>query len=382
MRTLRNILRAFLLLPSLAGVGGGLIACGSEEEPVSPRVATLTTEIVPFEGETMSRINVAGDEFLDNDYIRLKIICPFVKSTERGEYTDGNSFDSFFFFKRTGGSWVRLMREDGFDITGSYSPSDSPKFDEYYEAQQTPYVFIATTWTEERRFIAPTGDGTGTGHTLYDHLTPVFHADQTKEKHYRASDMLWSQTFMQTGTWNIHLGFRHKMACLDITIDDSALGDEDKITEDAVLTLEGMPDIDQAEIVVGDYYADASKTNSPYGYRQKASCSYVNNGRVLGIAVNDEAARRAKVAPLSGNPSPAGGDNSNYTVLPTIANDATYTAFPETKGHHFRLIVPPCVLATNATFWLRDGTRRYQHILEQKTFEEGKLYPITLEIKN
>lgn len=327
---------------------------------------TITSDIQPFIGDDMTRVNVAGDGFINGDYIRLKIICPFVSSGERGESTDGNSYDSFYYLKRSGSSWERVVSSDGFDISGTYSYSNSPAISSYYEAQQTPYVYVATTWSEERRFVA--------NGSLYDHLTPVFHADQTKEKHYRASDVLWAQTFMQTGAWNIHLGFQHKMACLNITIDDTGL--DPAITGNAVLTLESMPDIDQAEIVVGDYYADASKYNSGYGYRQKSSCSYDNNGKVLGIAVNDESASRAKVAPLTGSPVPGG---ANSSTVATVANTGTYTAYKQAEKH-YRLIVPPCTLAAKAVFWLRDGSRRFKVNLNQLLFEEGKLYNITLKL--
>lgn len=357
---------AFLLL---------FISCSKDEEtgqtsPDTPKgTVTITSEIEPFEGEPVTRVNVDGDRFLNGDFIRLKIICPFVSSTERGETTDGNSYDAFYYLKRNGNNWVRVVSSDGFDISGTYSNSSSPDITSYYEAQQTPYVYVATTWTEERRFVA--------NGSLYDHLTPVFHADQTKEKHYRASDVLWAQTFMQTGAWNIHLGFQHKMACLDITVNDVALGDN-SISVDAVLTLENMPDIDQAEIVVGDYYADASKINSKYGYQQKSSCSYANNGKVLGIAVNDEAASRAKVAPMTGNPVP-GGNNSS--TVATVQNNGTYTAH-KLSTKHYRLIVPPCVLQTNATFWLRDGSRRFSVELDIVKFVEGKMYPVVLNLSN
>lgn len=349
------------------------VSCSSDdamlkENSTAKGNVTITSDIKPFDGEIITRVNVQGDNFINGDLIRLKIICPFVSSTERGETTDGNSYDAFYYLKRSGNNWVRVTSADGFDISGTYSNSYSPDISSYYEAQQTPYVYVATTWSEERRFVA--------NGSLYDHLTPVFHADQTKEKNYRASDVLWAQTFMQTGAWNIHLGFQHKMACLDIIIYDFALSDENKISDNAVLTLEGMPDIDQAEIVVGDYYADASKINSKYGYQEKSSCSYENNGKVLGIAVNDEAAKRAKVARMTGNPEPGGVNSATVTM---VSNTGTYTAYKQATKH-YRLIVPPCVLDTNATFWLRDGSKRYKVPLERTSFVEGELYPVALEI--
>ena len=357
-----------------------LASCSSEvfedDTLKDVRQVSITSDIEPFVGEDLTRVNVEGNNFLDGDFIRLKIICPFVSSTERGESTDGNSYDAFYYLKRNGSSWTRVVSSDGFDISGTYSNSNSPDISSYYEAQQTPYVYVAMTWSEERKFIAPAS--ASNPRSLYDHLTPVFHADQTKEKYYRASDVLWAQTFMQTGAWNIHLGFQHKMACLDITVDDENLGEEEKIGENAVLTLVGMPDIDQAEIVVGDYYADASKVNSGYGYQQKSSCSYKNNGKVLGIAVNDESAYRAKVARMSGNPENPGGANSSL-MTSCVDNTGIYTAYKQGLKH-YRLIVPPCTLSENAVFWLRDGSRRFSVKLDRLMFEEGKLYPVTLKL--
>lgn len=346
-----------------------LASCSTDDTTAtnadSKGTLTITSDIRPFEGELQSRVNVEGNSFINGDFIRLKIICPFVSGTERGESTDGNSYDAMYYLKRSGSSWVRVTSSDGLDITGSYSPSGSPDITSYYEAQQTPYVYVASTFSEERRFVA--------NGTLYDHLTPVFHANQTKEKHYRASDVLWAQTFMQTGAWNIHLGFQHKMACLDITISNDVTLTN---ASSAVLTLEGMPDIDQAEIVIGDYYADASKINSGYGYQQKSSCSYENNGRVLGVAVNDEIAKRAKVAPMTGNPVPGGANSQTVAVVP---NTGVYTAYM-VSARHYRLIVPPCVLTDEAVFWLRDGSKRYSIALDNKIFEEGKFYPVTLKL--
>lgn len=347
-----------------------LTSCSSDdatpaaEDKAEKGVVTITSDIEPFDGETVTRVNVEGNSFINGDFIRLKIICPFVSSTERGETTDGYSSDAMYYLKRNGNAWERVMAADGFDIYGTYSPSNSPDIGSYYEAQQTPYVYVASTFSEERRFVA--------NGSLYDHLTPVFHANQTKEKHYRASDVLWAQTFMQTGAWNIHLGFQHKMACLDITIAaDVTLTD----ASSAVLTLEGMPDIDQAEIVIGDYYADASKVNSGYGYQQKSSCSYENNGKVLGVAVNDETAKRAKIAPMTGNPVPGGANSQTVAAVP---NTGVYTAYM-VGAKHYRIIVPPCELSENAVFWLRDGSKRYSIALKNKKFVEGKLYPVTLK---
>lgn len=348
----------------------------------------LTTDVLPFSGEAPfgTRSTIDGTGFEDGDWIRLKIICPFVKDAEYGESTWGNSYDAFFLLKRSGGSWTYLTSADHCDITGSYSYSGSPQVGSFYEAQQTPYVYVASTWSEEKNFKTSSG-----AHILqYCH---VFHADQRKAEHYKASDLLWAQQYMQTGAWNVHLSFEHKMACLTLTLDDSALTAPNPaydpesnsevpptipspLTSNVVLTLEGMPDIDQQEIVVGDYYADASKINSSFGYRQKASCSSGNNGRVLGIGVNDDAASRAKVAPMTGNPVPGGAYSS---VLATVPNTGTYTAY-KVDNTHFRMIVPPCVLTEHAQIWVRDGERRYKMQLERLEFHEGELYPVNVKL--
>lgn len=378
-----------------------MTACSSDDivQMEESHEFTLTSEVKPFDGETATRANLEGTGFEDGDWIRLKIICPFVTNSEYGESTWGNSYDAFFLLKRTSkGSWTYLTSDDHCDITGSYSYSGSPQVGSFYEAQQTPYVYIASTWSEEKNF--KTSNGT---HVLqYSH---VFHADQRKLKHYKASDLLWAQQYMQTGAWNVHLNFEHKMACITFVIDDSNLKIQkvnsegnllyvqddnsegttvtDKpvmvpapLSANAVLTLAGMPDIDQQEIVVGDYYADASKINSSYGYRQKSSCNFENNGKVLGIGVNVDEAGRAKVAPMTGNPTPGGAYTSLVDAVP---NTGTYTAY-KVDNTHYRMIIPPCVLTNNAQIWVRDGERRYKMQLIRKKFYEGELYPVMVKL--
>ncbi len=367
-----------------------LTAC-STDEIVSERGQeshefALTTDVIPFVGEdATTRGLINGKGFEDGDWIRLKIICPFVPNAEYGESTWGNSYDAFFLLKRSGDSWTYLTSADHCDINGTYNYGNSPQVGNFYEAQQTPYVYMASTWTEEKNFKTSTGK-----HILqYCH---VFHADQRKVQNYKSSDLLWAQQYMQTGAWNVHLNFEHKMACLIFELDDSRLtaanpsyDPEDPessptkaapLTSDAVLTLEGMPDIDQQEVIVGDYYADASKINSNYGYRQKASCSYANNGKVLGIGVNVDAAERAKVAPMTGNPTPGGAYTSLVDAVP---NTGTYTAY-KVDNTHYRMIVPPCELTNKAQIWVRDGERRYKMQLDRTKFLEGELYHVKVTL--
>lgn len=367
-----------------------MTACSSDEivqrDEQESHAFTLTTDVLPFKGEAATRAKLDGTGFEDGDWIRLKIICPFVTTSEYGESTWGNSYDAFFLLKRDGGKWTYLTSNDHCDITGSYSYSGSPQLGSFYEAQQTPYVYMASTWTEEKNFKSSSGT-----HVLQ--YCSVFHADQRKAKNYKASDLLWAQQYMQTGAWNVHLNFEHKMACITFTLDDSELTAPNPaydpetnpevsptiaapLSSDVVLTLEGMPDIDQQEVVVGDYYADASKINSSFGYCQKASCSFGNNGKVLGIGVNDDIANRAKVAPMTGNPVPGG---ANSSVLSAVPNTGTYTAY-KVDNTHFRMIVPPCVLTEHAQIWVRDGERRYKMQLERQTFIEGELYPVKVKL--
>ena len=334
-----------------------LAACSSEiEEYVQQQgVFSFSTSIDDFDGDIMTRTNLEGNAFENNDKIKLKIICPFSSNTEFGESTYSASFDGFWLLKWDANKWSTLTKTDGYDIDGDYNPSAAPNIYERYLAQPTPYVFTAQTWSEEQIFIAG-------ANTRVEQYSNVFHADQSSVANYKASDLMWAQTIMQTGSYNIHLSFKHVMSALLITIDADA---NLNISENAVLTLEGMPDIDQAEVIVGDYYAAKSKVNSnEYGYKNKHACTTDQNGKVIGVAVISDTDKKASTAALS-----------------TIAQDATYTAC-NTGSKTYRLIVPPCTLTTNAKFWLRDGEKRYSMTLNQKNFEAGKLYNVTITIEN
>ena len=198
------------------------------------------------------------------------------------------------------------------------------------------------------------------GGTRVEQYSNVFHANQTKEADYKASDLMWAQTIQQTGSYNVHLSFKHMMAAILVTVSaDASLG----ITENAVLTLKGMPDIDQTEVIVGDYYAAKSKVNSNnYGYQSKHSCTQAQNGTVIGVAVVDDEQKKSYTKAIS-----------------DISQDAIYTAY-NAGGKTYRLIVPPCTLSKEATFWLRDGEKRYSMTLSQTTFDAGKLYKVTMKI--
>ena len=338
------------------GIVALLSACSADDAQQAQQssgILSFTTAIDNFEGEDVTRTNLKGNAFENGDKIKLKIICPFSSHTEFGETTYGNSFDAFWLLKWDTNQWANIVANDGFDINGDYSRSNSPNIFERYEAQQTPYVYTAQTWSEEQIFIAGSS-------TRVEQYSNVFHANQTKEADYKASDLMWAQTIQQTGSYNVHLSFKHVMAALLVTVNDNSnLG----ISDNAVLTLEGMPDIDQAEVIVGDYYAAKSKVNSNnYGYKSKHSCTQSQNGTVIGVAVVDD--KQAKA----------------YTkALGTISQDATYTAC-NVGSKTYRLIVPPCTLSQKATFWLRDGEKRYSMPLNHTTFEAGKLYKVKMTI--
>lgn len=320
-------------------------------------------------GSASTRATLDGQAFREGDRIKLKVICPYSRNTEFCETTYGNSIDAFWIMKWKDNDWKPITTEDKVDITGTYSFGSAPSIYGQYEAQQTPYVYTAQTWTQNILFIAPSAAG-GKAATLYTQYSYIFQADQREEADYLACDLLWAQEYMQTGSYNVHLSFEHKMACLKIQVNGTEL------SEKAVVTLEGMPDIDQREVVVGDYYAARSKVNARYGYQEKCTCAKAYNGRVLGVAVVNDALARAQVYPMSGNPG------YDATAENIVENSGTYTAHRESEtSSTFYLIVPPCELTDNAKFWIRDGSTRHSYKLSRTVFEEGKLYPVNITLK-
>ncbi|MGN1255498.1 MAG: fimbrillin family protein [Prevotella sp.] len=349
---------------SVAALCGCSSADPSQGEEKGMGKLTFTSTITPFKGEAGTRTNVEGTAFKTGDRMKLKIICPFSDHVEYGETTYSGSFDALWLMKWSGSNWQAITAKDSVDVLGLYAYTDAPNLYNEYEAQQTPYVYTASTWNDNVIFQAPVNGAL----SVVSQYSYIFHADQSREKDYLSSDLLWAQQYMQTGSYNVHLSFQHVMADLLITIDSSM-----PVTDSTVLTLEGMPDIDQAEVVVGDNYASRSKINSPYGYMQKCACSYDNNGKVLGIAVIDDANQKAAITPMTGNPG-----SSSATA--TVPNTGVYAAYHKAGTRQFRLIVPPCVLDANPVFWLRNGQQRYKAECTQKTFEQGLLYPITLKL--
>ena len=323
-----------------------LLAACTQDDDEAPTVdtgVTLRVSLSPFDGEKVTRTSVDGLSFEEGDRFRMKIICPHTSDQQVGEIW---------------GSGFYELTMSSFNQDGVYIGSSS------VEAQATTYVYTAQNTTGKR----------------------IFCADQSRLEQFKQSDVVWAQAIRQTGAREVHLRFSHKVAKLDITLRDDSLtrteGESvvaDPLSDEALLTLEGMPDIDGAEIVVGDYYADECYENENFSYRQKASCSYENNGRVLGIEVLDEAYTRSSIARMTGNPTAPGGKYSQ--VYGEVANNATYTAY-RVGPKHYLLYVPPCVLTQKAVFWVRDGERRYSAKLSTTQFEEGKCYPVEVKLKN
>lgn len=337
-----------------------LAACSQEMEirETGCKLNSLSVSVEPYVGETATRANLDGKGFENGDWIRLKIICPFAQESQVGENTHSGSSNAFWLMKYAGnGQLTNLKTEDGCDIDGDFRPSNSSSINGLYLSQQTPYVFVAQTWNEEKVFYY--------GSTRYLQYSYTFQADQSKAdgSAYKKNDLLWAQQFMQTGTPNVHLTFSHKMAALKITVDDSAL--DKQISSDAVLTLEGMPDIDQMEVAIGDYYAAKDESTTAFGYKQQTSCSKEYNGNVLGVVVINHSQGIAETKSIA-----------------SISEEGIYKAYHDTDDTEnivYRLIVPPCTV-TNPVFYLRDGNRRFKVVLSQKTFKQGYLYPIKLTV--
>lgn len=362
-----------------------LAACTVRRE--TPEMVTdcdsvlFTLSMSPFEGENITRTTLDGESFEGGDKIRFKIFCPNSKSHELGE---------------TWGSFYTITVPDALNQHDDVSFFASGEHGSY-EAQSTTYIYTAINTTGTRTFVV--------GDYRYSRESNFFYADQSKLEQFKKSDLVWAQAVRQTGAREVHLNFKHKVAKLDITIED----DGGVLSDNTILTIEGMPDIDGAELVVGDYYADESYEDYSYNYKTKASCSYENNGKVIGIEVIDETNKKSIVNALTGNPYPAGG-TSNSGTYAKVPNTGTYRAYkdpnpvPEhTNWKHYMLYIPPCNLdpgfepvpvnpeepdgpmtqsPLSAVIWLRDGTKRYSVKLDQLKFMEGIRYTQKIKIAN
>lgn len=371
---------------ALAAALIGLASCESENALEQADKAPFTfdasqnmlSDIVPFQenGAPTSRVNFAGNQFENGDLIKIRIVAPFTSSVEWGEYTDGVTHDNFWILKWTGknlntpgvgASWTNVPKDDyNFDLNNDYIPTTSNSI--WTLSQNTPYVFTATTWTEEVHAQMSTPGKPGGN--IYTWFNSVFKADQRKMKDYKSSDVLWAQQIMQTGTQNVRLSFQHKMSALCIDISDFASElDLTEAADEIILTLENMPDIDQQEVIIGNYYAGAIKSGYRplYGDYYRTACSKEQNGTVLGISrINEASSTVEKVA------------------IETLPQTATYTAYHDKGSKVCYLIIPPYTVpsGTKPTLWLRQGTKRWSApltLLENRTFVPSNRYHVAMK---
>lgn len=357
------------------------MGCTSDiDEQTDKHLITLTPEmfsssIVPFteDGDdgTSTRVNTAGDSFRTGDLIRIRIIAPFVTDTQYGESTWGGTYDNFRIWQwaANDAQW-NTVGNIGFDFNNDLYPGSASGA--ITIPQATPFVFTATTWTEEIHFVLSTPGQDGG--TFVSTFSNIFKADQREETDYRASDVLWAQQYMETGVDRIYLSFEHKMAALKIDVREFA--SELTGTEEVILTLENMPDINQQEVTIGNYYAERMKDKRAYGDYYRTKCTYAENGKVLGIVVPDETKGHLEQIPFTDS---------------RISQEGVYTALKGessisgTEAGFFYLIIPPYTVpdGVTPTLWLRQGEKRWSAPLTlpaNRTFEMGKRYKVEMTL--
>ena len=351
-----------------------LICCGCNTDVAEQKDQPLITmncdqfgaEIVPFiedgDNDSATRVNVAGDSFVAGDLIRVRIIAPYVDSNEYGESTWGGTYDNFRIWQWSANqaNWASVGNNRGFDFDNDLYPSSASS--SIIMPQATPFIFTATTWTEEIHYVLSTYDTPGG--TVVSSFSNIFKADQRNEVNYRSSDVLWAQQYMETGVDHVRLSFEHKMAALKIDISDFA--GELTGSEEVILTLENMPDIDQQEVTIGNYYAEKMKDKRAYGDYWRTKCTYEQNGKVLGIVVPNETEGHLVQIPFT-----------------TLEQTGVYTAYKQ-DANTFLLIIPPYTVPAEVTptLWLRQGEKRWSAPLtlpDGRTFESGKRYSVKMK---
>ena len=354
----------------LAACNDSMTSVVEEEEASLIEIdgSAFHSEIVPFaevgEDGILTRANIEGNSFESRDLIRLRVIAPYVNSTEYGESTWGNSYDDWRLYTWGGAEaqWKQVTANDfQFDVDNDFSPTTAPST--IVMPQATPFVFTATTFTEEVHHVIST-NGTAGG-TVILSFSNIFKADQRRIENYKASDVLWAQQFMQTGSDDVRLSFSHKMAALKIDVSKLQLSG----SEEVVLTLDNMPDIDQQEVTIGNYYAEKMKRKLAYGDYYRTKCEYEDNGRVLGIVVPDEQAKHLVQVAFTDTKIPQTGLYTAYEL-----NDST-----------FLLIIPPYTVPADVhpTLWLRQGENRWSAELPlptDRTFLSGNRYRVKMKI--
>lgn len=337
-----------------------LASCSRDMVPES-QLLSITTTVEPFVGENGTKANLEGTGFAAGDWLRIKVICPFSGSEwQNGESTNSGSFYGYWLMKYNGSAWTTMTAADGCDINGDFVNSGSSSLTGQLMVQNTPYVFTASTWSAEKSFVI--------GSSLYLHYAPMFRADQREESSYRSNDFLWGQNYSQTGPVHLSLSLTHVMASL--VIDVTGI---DLTGKEALMTLEGMPDIDQQEIVIGNYYASKDKYSTAYGPKDMEPTTKGNNGKVLGIGVIDEVHGTAVTTPFSALADASGNHTGVYSAYRAGAN-------------RFMMIVPPCDLGTGhepvLTLRVGDGTevkKRYRMVLEKTQFLQGYQYTVNFK---
>lgn len=370
-----------------------LLCCSCSSDIDEQREKPLVTmdcdmfgaEIRPFvdQGEEpgeSTRVNVAGDSLEKGDLIRIRIIAPYVASSEYGESTWGGTYDNFRIWQWADNhaAWAPVGSDRGFDFDNDFYPSSASS--NIIMPQATPFIFTATTWTEEIHYILSSyGEAGGTSVTSFSN---IFKADQRKPVNYRSSDVLWAQQYMETGTDRVTLSFEHKMAALKIDV--SAFSSELTGTEEVILTLENMPDINQQEVTIGNYYAEKMKDKRNYGDYYRTKCNYEENGKVLGIVVPNETLGHLEQIPFTDNRIPQTG------VYTALKGSSSITG---TEEGYFYLIIPPYTVPDGVTpmLWLRQGEKRWSAPLTlpdssidptqiDRTFEMGKRYSVEMKV--
>lgn len=373
MRSIKKYI--YLALPLLCF---GCTADNAEQQQqplVTMDCDMFNASIVPFveDGDNgcATRVNVAGDSFVAGDLIRVRIIAPYVSSNEYGESTWGGTYDNFRIWQWSANhaAWASVGSDRGFDFDNDFYPSGASS--SITMPQATPFVFTATTWTEEIHYIL--SEYGKVGGTSVISFSNIFKADQRKEENYRASDVLWAQQYMETGTDRVCLSFEHKMAALKIDISEFAR--ELTGSEEIILTLENMPDINQQEVTIGNYYAEKMKDKKAYGDYWRTKCEYAYNGKVLGIVVPNESVGHLEQIPFT-----------------SLTQDGVYTAYKQ-DANTFLLIIPPYTVpdGITPTLWLRQGEKRWSAPLTlpnstviptqiDRTFESGKRYSVVMQM--
>lgn len=375
---MRNIKKYIyiLMLPLLYWSCAGDIDDKQEKPLITMDCDQFGASIVPFVEEgadgRVTRVNVAGDSFVAGDLIRVRIIAPFVDSNEYGESTWGGTYDNFRIWQWSANhtNWATVGSDRGFDFDNDLYPSGASA--NIIMPQATPFIFTATTWTEEIHYVLSSPGQPGG--TVVSSFSNIFKADQRKEENYRSSDVLWAQQYMETGVDHVRLSFEHKMAALKIDISDFA--SELTGTEEVILTLENMPDIDQQEVTIGNYYAEKMKDKRAYGDYWRTKCTYEQNGKVLGIVVPNETLKHLEQIPFTGG---------------AVEQTGIYTAH-QLDAKTFTLIIPPYTVPNDVTptLWLRQGEKRWSAPLTlpnhtvnpqqtDRTFEMGKRYSVKME---